>query len=286
MWEQSAPLDPSFAIVHRNLAVAYSHRGDPPAKAIAQLEKAVSLDRKYPIHFTELDELYESAATAPEKRLALLEKNHAVVAARDDSQAREIAMKVVAGKYDEAIQLMTGRQFAVWEGANLNVAEDWSNAHLLRGRQRLAARQYREALADFQAAGTIPDNLPGEGRGVGGHEAEVAYWTGAAYEGLGDAAQAKASWSRASTAGAGGGRGRQVSAEPYWRALALRKLGQESAAQKLLEAMVQPGQPAFTMGLGYLGLGQAEQARTALHRALEANPAHVGARAALASMTR
>ena len=160
-WEKSAELDPSFAIVHRNLSVAYSHRGDPAEKAIAELEKAVSMDRKYPIHFTELDELYESAGVAPEKRLALLEKNHAVVTGRDDSLAREISMKVVAGKYDEAIQLMTGRHFAVWEGANLNVGEQWTNAYLLRGQRRLGAKQYREALGDFQTATQIPDNLPG-----------------------------------------------------------------------------------------------------------------------------
>ncbi len=166
-WEKAAALDPSFAIAFRNLAVAYSHRGDPPAKAIAELEKAVSQERKYAMHFTELDDLYESTGAPPEKRLALLEKNHAVVAGRDDSLSREISMKVVAGKYDDAIQLMTGRHFASWEGTNLNVAEDWTNAHLLRGRQRLAARQYREALADFETASQDsrqPPRRKGRGR--------------------------------------------------------------------------------------------------------------------------
>ena len=73
----SAALDPNFAIVHRNLAVAYQHDGSGSEKAVAELEKAVSLDRKYPLHFTELDELYETMAVPPEKRLALLEQNHA-----------------------------------------------------------------------------------------------------------------------------------------------------------------------------------------------------------------
>ena len=166
-WEASAALDPTFAIVHRNLAVAYQHDGSAPEKAIAPLEKAVSLDRKYPLHFTELDELYEATAAAPEKRLALLEQNHEIVTKRDDSLAREISLKVTMGRYDDAIRLMTGRRFAVWEGANLNVGEDWAAAHLLRGQKRVAGGQFREALDDFQTATVVPDNLPVAGRGAG-----------------------------------------------------------------------------------------------------------------------
>ena len=94
-WEASAAIDPSFAIVHRNLAVAYLHRkpeGDP-SQAIAELEKAVALDRKYALHFTELDELYEQAGTPIEKRVPLFEQNRDVVAQRDDAQNRAIALK-------------------------------------------------------------------------------------------------------------------------------------------------------------------------------------------------
>src|ERR1019366_5000847 len=49
LWESSEAIDPTFAIVHRNLATAYAHQ-KPTAdlnRAIAELEKAVSLDRKY-----------------------------------------------------------------------------------------------------------------------------------------------------------------------------------------------------------------------------------------------
>ena len=68
MWEPSAALDPSFAITHRNLAVAYMHleSGADLPRAIAELEKAVSQDRKYPLHFTELDDLYGTRSRCPE----------------------------------------------------------------------------------------------------------------------------------------------------------------------------------------------------------------------------
>ena len=57
--------------------------------------------------------------------------------------------------YDDAIRLMTGRPFQVWEGGSLSVAEDWTNAHILRGNQHRAAGRYKEALADYEAAGKI-----------------------------------------------------------------------------------------------------------------------------------
>ncbi len=164
LWEQAAALDPNFPIVHRNLALAYSHSKDAKGleKAIASLEKAVSLPVKHAVHFSELDELYAAAGTPVQKRLSLLEKNEQIVLKRDDSLSRAIALKVFAGEYDQAIGLMTGRTFAVWEGGSITVADSWTDAHLLRGQARLAAGQAREALADYETAMNIPENLPSE----------------------------------------------------------------------------------------------------------------------------
>ena len=113
MWQTAEALDPAMAIVHRNMAIAWWHRtsGRSLDKAIAELELAVSSTPKYAKHFAELDELYEAAGVAPEKRLALLEKNQDVVGRRDDSLAHEIGLMVSLGQYDEAIQRLTGREF-------------------------------------------------------------------------------------------------------------------------------------------------------------------------------
>jgi tetratricopeptide (TPR) repeat protein len=296
MWERSASLDPSFPIVQRNLAVAYSHRKDGIERALASLEKAVSLEPKYPLHFFELDELYEGAGIAPGKRLALLEQNHNVVAGRDDALAREVALKVVMGKYDDAIHLMTGRRFSVWEGGNLNVADDWTNAHLLRGQQLFAARRHEQALADFQAATRIPDNLPSER--IGGGEAEAAYWIGRVHEAMGNQEQARQFWMKA--AAAEGRRFPLNGVQLYHKALALQKLGQSDKAKEIFQGLVksgsaelQPseqrprarlGQAHFVAGLGYLRLGDKEKAKQEFIRALEIHPAHAGAKATLARL--
>jgi tetratricopeptide (TPR) repeat protein len=303
LWEKSAALDPGFPITHRNLALAYRHEKPKPdlSQAIAQLEMAIAAPEKYALHFSELDELYALTYVSPQKRLALLEENHAVVAKRDDALSREIGLKVFAGKYDDAIRLMTGRKFSVWEGGSLEVVDHWVNAHLLRGRQRLAGSRFAAALQDFQAAGTIPENLPTERELA--RQAELAYWAGFAYEGLGDTEKAKESWRQAAEAaapeGRRGPRGRSSvrDEQGFFQALAKRKLGQTAEADEVFHRLVQAADRNreevteikeqetsvskarlhYVAGLGYLGLGETDKAKAEFQTTLEALPDHLGA---------
>ena len=184
--------------------------------------------------------------------------------------------------------MMTGRPFAVVEGANLNVAEHWTDAHLLRGREKLAAKQYREALADFEAAITLPSNLPAglgfsEGAAGGLRAPEFAYWTGVAYEAMGDRAKAAEAWKRGGAALQGGG-GRRgggaggAGAQSYYQALCLQKSGENDKATALFQSLVDSGQsmvraqPANTGG-GRGGFGTpAARAHPAGQRALPHGP--------------
>ncbi len=309
LWEKSAALDPSFPIVHRNLAVACAHdrQTNGTARAIAQLEQAVRCTPKFALHFAELDELYATAGVSPEKRLALLEQNHEVVAQRDDALSREIGLKVFAGKTGDAIGLMTGRQFAVWEGGAIEVADHWVNAHVLRGRQALAAGKFAAALENFQAAGSIPDNLPSDQAGPA-RNAELDYWLGLACEGLGDSAKARLAWQEAAGDLPAGRRRRpegrlsERQVQVYFQALAKRKLGQaaeaETALRGLLETAEQALEPGdssegprrrqspaartalahYVRGLAQLGLGEKQKARQEFTEALAAAPDCLGAK--------
>jgi tetratricopeptide (TPR) repeat protein len=312
LWEAAAALDPAFPLVQRNLAMAYSHAKPVPdrVRAIAALERATAAPKKYALHFAELDELSADAGTDPAKRLAFLEQNHAVVAKRDDALAREIGLKVFAGKYDQAIELMTGRKFSVWEGGTLEVADHWVDAHLLRGRQRLASGQYAAALTDFKGAESIPANLPTE-REVG-REAEIAYWIAAAQEALGNRVEAKRSWERSTSIATGQGRrgeGRlsEGLVQNYYRGLAQQKLERTAEAKAAFEKLIEvsrrelekgesSGEPSneagrkpgsrtalahFLAGLGHLGLGEQDKAKVEFQAALKARPDHLGARVAM-----
>jgi tetratricopeptide (TPR) repeat protein len=304
-------LDSSFAIVHRNIATALIHQkpsGDTN-RAIAELEQAVTCPVKYAMHFTELDEMYSATGASPEKRLALLERNHDTVLKRDDALSREIGLKVFAGKYDEAIQLMKGRTFSVWEGGRLDVADHWVNAHLGRGRQELAARQFSDALVDFQDAKDIPDNLPSAGQGSEGREAEINYLTGAALDGMGDRTGAAQSWEDAQAGASGGARRGSRGGSPgrstatYYQAMALRQLGQTAQAETALRGLLQApnrgsaptdagrrfpdaqsAQAHYIAGLAHLGLGETDQARAEFELALRDLPDSIGPRMELSLM--
>jgi tetratricopeptide (TPR) repeat protein len=318
MWELSAALDPSFAITHRNLATAYMHRasGADINKAIAQLEKAVSVEHKYALHFTELDELYEQAGTPLDKRLRLFQQNASVVAGRDDAINRGITLQIDNGEVEDAIRTMTTRTFAVAEGENLNVVDHWTDAHILRARSEIQAKRYAEALVDLQAALTIPANLP-VGIGIDGvniHDPEIAYWTGIAYEYSGETQKAAESWKRAvARPQQSGNAAAGASAQTYYQGLAMEKLGQEEKAEELFRELLQFGQKElaaptpsasgvgedagrevsprvhtanahYLAGLGYLGLKDQVAAKAELHQAAQISPDLLGPRTALASL--
>ena len=319
LWESSAALDPSFAIVHRNLATSYLHQ-KPDAdvnKAIAALEKAVSLDRKFAMHFTELDELYEQSGTPLAKRLRLLEQNLPVVEQRDDSMNRVIVLNIAAGRYDEAIKLITERPFAIAEGAGLNIADHWTDAYLLRGRKEIQAKRHQPALDSFQKAFAVPPSLPTGRAGAVDRNAEVAYWVGVAYEGLGDREKAARSWTEGAASARGGGRRgappNALNPQTYYQALCLSKLGQTEQAKTAFQGLVEAGrraleQPAgsagrgaatrrgprsprdqqaaahYISGVGYLGLGDRGKAKQELALALEARPDHLDAKAILSEL--
>ena len=282
------------------------------------MDLAVSLPHKYALHFTELDEMYEAEGAAPEKRLSLLEENSGVVAQRDDSLDREINLLVATGKFDQAITLLNSKEFAVWEGGTLSVADDWADAHLLRGRLHLQDKQVQEAIADFKAALDTPSNLPSEDRI--NREPEADYYLGKAYMALGDQDQAKQYWQKSSTPekatpahahSAHEGIGPRT-IQAVYKAFALRALGQNDQANAAFHSLLDHAnrliqkQPAqfdpnaplddllqqrtrfaiahYVAAMCSLGLDDKQKASDELNLALQAKPGLPAARFALDHM--
>jgi tetratricopeptide (TPR) repeat protein len=318
LWEQSAAIDPSFPIVWRNLAQAYAHSGaeDGRSKAIACLEKAVALSDAYPTHFAELDQLYAADGRPADQRLALLEAHQNSVVKNDEALASLVRLKTFAGKTDEAITLLQGHIFNIWEGGTrFDTGAAWTDAHLVQGLRHFDAGAYADALADFQAAVQFPENLRAD-RGGGAGPAELGYWIGCAYEKLGDATKASQAWGGAASS-AGATSGRQGGFEEalsvrgnrqYYRALALIKLGKAGDADPIWSNLVSLGTRApdaqppnlppsmqasprtreamahYVAGLGYAGQGDATKARAEFSAALAASPDDLDAKIALSRL--
>jgi tetratricopeptide (TPR) repeat protein len=318
LWEKSTALNPNFSIAWRNLAQAFAHKPDDAsrAKAITFLEKAVALPDALPTQFAELDELYEAAGTPVEKRLGLLERNQTIAIQKDEGRARLAGLKIISGGADQAIVLLEGRTFSVWEGVTAyNTGELWMNAHLARGLKSFDDKDYHAALADFEAAAKFPANLRANDQTAAAHQAEINYRIGCAHEALGELEPARAAWSLAATNSAPenrgparrGGNALAGRASGYFQALALRKLGQNDRAETIFRELIAAGESApapasdspeaqsdeglsarartattnYIAGLGHVGLGETEKAREDFTAALTASPDHFGAKIAL-----
>ena len=303
-WEKSVALDNSFSISHRNLGLAYARVKNDVPGAISYLEKAVACNENDPRLYFELDQLYEAGLSDPQKRLALLEKNHNVVSLRDDALTREILLLVQLGRYDRAIELLRSHHFHVWEGGG-EIHGIFIEAYLLRGQDFMAAKKYRQALSDFATALTYPENLDVAAPASGGGSAKIYYWIGMAYEALGQKAKAGASFEKAAAF-------RHGWSEPgYYQALALQKTNKRSEASQIFDrliqtanerlkaapamgffekfgerqsAVAQKAQAHYLLGLGYLGKGQKAESRAEFEKALSVNINHVGARRQLAAL--
>ena len=306
-WEKSRALDDRFAAVHRNLGwAAYRVRSDV-AGAIDCYERALACERGDPRIYLELDTLYELGNAAPERRLALLEGNHEVVARRKDALLREIMVLVLAGRYETAIDYLDGNYFHAREGAE-GIRDVYVDAHLLRGAELMQAGDSARALRHFERAAEYPENLS-IGRPKQDRRAlQILYLTAKACEALGDGSRA-ARLREQAAAPAGGGPAHDSS---FYQALSLRELGKPEEAAAIFAELVQAGErrlaegePAdffakfgeqetrrartaaahCTVALGMLGQGRLDDARSQLEDAVRLNASHVWARHHLAELS-
>jgi tetratricopeptide (TPR) repeat protein len=324
LWETAVRLQPGFTMALRNLALAYAARGTSVEfrRAIDSLEQAVATGASTPVHYVELDQMYEASGAPVEKRLAMMEAHRREVLARDETTASYVGLLTFSGRPGPAIDLLRGRVFNIWEGGTrFNAGDAWTDAHLARGRQFLAAKRNREALADLERALDFPENLRAERReGTGARTAEVGYWTGVALQALGRRSAARGAWQAAADAeipqSRRGGNDASVdrAVQQYYQALALRGLGQPARADAILRQVLASGKAAvasapreldefssfgerrservrmadahYVLGLGHAGLGEAASARAEFQSALAASPNHLGAKLALDDASR
>ncbi|WP_202795991.1 DUF5107 domain-containing protein [Opitutus terrae] len=239
LWETSARLDPSFAIVWRNLGLAYHNALGAPAKARQAYARALQLAPDDARVLLERDQLAKRQAEAPASRLRVLERRGAVVRRRDDLSLEYCALLNQVGRHEEARALLASRAFQTWEGAEGQAVAQHVRTHLSLGRAAFASGGFADARRWFETALTVPENL-GEGRHLFINQSDVHYWLGCAHAALGDTRAARAEWREAASYT---GDFQAMSVQTYseltvYAALAQRRLGQKARARKLLRALL------------------------------------------------
>jgi len=297
-WEKSKELDDSYAMIHRNLGLAYARFQNDLDKAILNMEKAVSRNNQNLRYFYELDVLYEMGNVSAEKRLAVLEENHNTIVQRDDAFSREIILLLQSGEYDKAINYLTNHHFHTWEGGG-QIHQVYVNAHLLRGIQKLINNKLQAAKSDFEAALEYPENLE-VGRPIKDNKAfKTYYYLGKACEALGKKAEAGVFYEKLSRVGEG------LSENLFYKGMSLLRFGFEKDAKEIFNKLIKdaqsrlestPAQDFFTKfgekqslekrranyfylaGLGYLGNGEKQKAEEMFAEVKKLNPNYLWAK--------
>lgn len=204
-WQNAVGVNPKLAMAWRNLGLFHSAVKNDQAKAIECYRKAIAGRPGDQTLFRDLAEILIAQGRRPEaiELLKTMPLEGWWRMRRADATILLAGAYVDEKRYDEAIELLeTTPYFVNWEGQELT----WTlfhNSHLERGRKRMGTKNYRAALADFEAALTHPENI-GVGRSDRPQEAAAEYWRGRALESLGKADAARSAW-EAGAAGCEGG---------------------------------------------------------------------------------
>lgn len=318
-WELSENRGADFATVYRNLGIAYFNKRNDKAKALAYFEKAFSLDKTDARVLMELDQLYKRLNHPVGKRLSFLEENITTANERDDVYLERLSLYNFEGDHAKALELINSRQFHPWEGGEGKVSGQYLYALIQSARKNIEARKFEEAidLLTTAKADSYPHNL-GEGKLYGAQENDIDYWLGIAYEGKGCAQEAKECFNKASIGldelSAAVYYNDQQPDKFFYQAMAWRKLGNSAKANDMFHKLLQyatehmddtikidyfavslpdllifdadlgernKAHCLYLKGLGYLGLGNINEAKKYFNEVLLIDNNHFGVKGQL-----
>ncbi|ASA20750.1 DUF5107 domain-containing protein [Paenibacillus donghaensis] len=312
-WERSRELRDDYPTVHRNLGLAYYNKQNNPQAALASLEQAFACAPQDVRILFELDQLRKKLSWSTGERLHILEERRELIERRDDLYVEYVTLLNNLERYQDAIAALSQRNFHPWEGGEGKVTGQYKFAHTELGKQALQEGHYEAAAQHLQQALVYPLNL-GEGKLEGAQENNIYYYLGMAYEGLQQEQEAIASYTIASQGLAEPTSAMFYNDQPpemiFYQGLAWLKLHNEKEAKRRFNKLIDYAEkhifddikidyfavslPDFLVfeddlnrrnvihcrymrGLGLLGLGRDEEARTELGLALEMEPNHQGA---------
>ncbi|CAN5290785.1 DUF5107 domain-containing protein [soil metagenome] len=237
-WQTSVAVDDSDPVVWRNLAVAaFNVAGDADRahECYARALAAAGPDARL---VYESDQLGKRTGVASGVRLDRLLGLPDVVAQRDDLTVELVQLLTSAGQAARALEMLQTRQFQPWEGGEGQVLGAWDEVHLALASDALTSGRPDDAVAVLLSAVRPPTTL-GEGRHPLANTSRLQLALGDAYAAAGHDVDARRAWSTAATFA---GDFQSMATLPYsdmtyFSVLACRRLGDESAAQVLVDGL-------------------------------------------------
>lgn len=240
-WRKAEKLDPGHALTLRCLGFALTHPGTyfdstgipagvANAEGAAFYRRALAADPGNPRILLEADLAARRTGVSAADRLKTFNERRATAEKYDPCVVRIVELCIETGDYDEAVRLLQGRHFHIWEGG-VSLHDVFLDALVLRGDRKLAAKDFAGARADYETALTYPFNLEAAKPNHAGHEPRVYWALARCAKASGDDAACRKALESAT-------KGEVRSAEMhYYRALALNALGRKDEAGKSAQAI-------------------------------------------------
>lgn len=238
-WDSATRHDPANAVAWRCLGLGAFNILHKTALARAAYEKAFAAAPHDARLLYERDQLWKRLGVASARRLRELVNYAALVATRDDLCVELCALQNQTGHPEKALPIVSTRRFQPWEGGEGQALGQHVRTHQLLARRALAAGDAAEAIRLLEHALKAPENL-GEANHLLANQSDLRLALGDAFSAAGRPDEARAHW-RAAAEFQGDFQNMRVRAYSeitYFSALALRRLGQKSAAEKLLRALL------------------------------------------------
>ena len=239
-WRTSVGIDDSDPVVWRNLAVAAFNVAGDANQAHENYARALAASGPDARLVYESDQLGKRTGVASALRLDRLLAVPDIVSRRDDLTIELVQLLTSAGEARRALAILQNRQFQPWEGGEGQVLAAWDEAHLALATFSLTAGRPDDAVDVLLSAMSPPQTL-GEGRHPLANSSRLLLALGDAYAAAGDDVDAQQAWGTAATFA---GDFQSMATLPYsdmtyFSVLACRRLGDEGAAQGLVDGLAE-----------------------------------------------
>ncbi len=230
IWEEGIKRDNTHGKIWRNLSLYYFDKAGNAQKAKECLENALKY-KNDPRLLLEYEQLLKNMNYTPEQRLEVYEKYPELLAERDDCYLDKLTLISQLGKFEEAIELARVKRFHIYEGGEGKLTKQHAWMHVLYGKELMENGDYDKSEKIFNDGVNMPKSY-GEAKTFFNQEAHIFYYLGKLFEKTGETEKAKNAFDEAAIYKAA------VSEISLFRALALKELGNNAEANKVLDEML------------------------------------------------
>ncbi len=230
-YQQTLQVNPAHVGALRGMAIACFSHLNQKEEALPLLQKALALQPQDQQLIYETAYVMLRVSCTPQEKAAFI-RQHMPESPRDDLLVELVQAENLAGRYEEALRILSTHSFVPCEGGEHAIAEQFMFAHYALGRTALQAGNVQTALQHFGQAQTLPNNL---GAGLWNEVLKTPhlYYQAVCLAKLGKQAKAREIWQAVADQKQDYFSDMHLPELPCWQAMALRQLGAAEMGRQL-----------------------------------------------------